>query len=282
MNDRIPLEPRLPSVGLDRHGRPRPRFPLYDPETTPVPASASVEVRQVTDAAARSIALDGVVFPDRFFPAHLCAALIDAVFVSRLRPGEQPAPVAERYCRHFGLAYTRADPVELPPMDEQETLADLVRRCDEHGMDRIENEVFRNRARLPGANVSRAESVFHAAQALRRMGIEILQDMLVRRPAEVETALGRVPGLGEHSARLLLMYAGAEDFVLGDTPVRRFVASAIGQRAVSGPRAEELVRNAAYELILTPRHLDHQIWQYGVSGAGVAMPPEPSDLPGGY
>ena len=242
-----------------------------------MPAPATMEVRQVTDAVLRSIPLDGVPFSDRFFPAHLPAALIDAVFGARLRPGERPAPVAERYCRHFGIACRRADRVELPPLDEQETLADLMRRCDEHGMNRVESEVFRNHTRLPGANGSRAESVFRAAHALRHTGVEVLQDMQVRRPAEIHTALGRVAGIGEHSVRLLLIFAGTDDFVLGDTHVRRFVASAIGRRAVSGPQAENLVRSTAYELILSPRYLDHQIWRYGVFGAGVARPPELPD-----
>ena len=58
--------------------------------------------------------------------------------------------------------------------------------------------------------------------------------------------------------------------MLGDAHVRRFVASAIGERAVSAHQAEALVRGAAYELILSPRLLDQEIWRYGVSGAGVA------------
>ena len=75
---------------------------------------------------------------------------------------------------------------------------------------------------------------------------------------------------------MLLMYTGDEDFVLGDAHVRTFVASAVGKRAVSAPQAEALVLAAAYELILSPRLLDHEIWRYGVSGAGgQARPPEP-------
>ena len=74
---------------------------------------------------------------------------------------------------------------------------------------------------------------------------------------------------------MLLMYTGGEDFVLGDAHVRRFVASAIGRRTVCAAQAEDLVRQSAYELILSPRFLDREIWQYGVSGAGVAKPPEP-------
>ena len=229
------------------------------------------------DAVCGSLPLDGVELTDEFFPAHLPVALIDAVFRSRLRRGERPAPIAERYCRRFGIARRRVDRWEPPPVDEQETLGDLVRRCDELGADRVASEVFRSRHRFPGAKTTRAESVRDAAKALRHIGVDVLQDMPVRRSAEIHDALRPLPGIGEGTVRMLLMYTGDEDFVLGDVHLRRFVASAIGRRAVSAARAEDLVRQSAYELIVSPRLLDHEIWRYGVSGAGVARPPVPAD-----
>ena len=229
------------------------------------------------DAVCRSLPLDGVELTDEFFPAHLPVALIDAVLRSRLRHGERPAPIAERYCRRFGIARRRVDRWEPPPVDEQETLGDLVRRYDELGADRVASEVFRSRHRFPGAKTTRAESVRDAAKALRHIGVDVLQDMPVRRPAEIHEALRPLPGIGERTVRMLLMYTGDEDFVLGDVHLRRFVASAIGRRAVSAARAEDLVRQSAYELIVSPRLLDLEIWRYGVSGAGVARPPVPPD-----
>ena len=237
--------------------------------------NSSLEVRQVVDAVCRSVPLVRAKLTDEFFPAHLSVALIDAVFRSRLRHGERPAPIAERYCRHFGIARRRADRWEPPPIDEQETLGDTLRRYDELGVDGMAKEVFQSLHRFPGTKLTRAENVLRTAEVLRDIGIDVLQDVPARRPAEIGDALRPLPGIGECTVRMLLMYAGEEDFVLGDAHVRRFVASAIGQRAVSAAQAEELVRGAAYELILSPRFLDREIWQYGVSGAGVAKPPEP-------
>ena len=235
----------------------------------------SLEVRQVVEAICRTISPDRSELADEFFPAHLPVALIDAVFRSRLRPRERPAPVAERYCRHFGITPRRADRWAPPPVDEQETLGDLIRHYDLLGADAIASGVFRSCRRFPGAKITRAENVVRAAQALRDIGVDVLQDVPPRRPAEIDTALRPLPGIDRHAVRMLLMYTGDEDFVLGDAHVRRFVASAIGKRAVSAPEAEALVLAAAYELILSPRLLDHEIWRYGVSGAGVARPPEP-------
>ena len=58
------------------------------------------------------------------------------------------------------------------------------------------------------------------------------------------------------------MYTGGDDFVLGDAHIRRFVANAVGRTTISPHAAEQLVRNAAYELILSPRFLDCEIWRY--------------------
>ena len=236
---------------------------------------ASLEVRQVVDAVCRSILLDGSELADEFFPAHLPVALIDAVFRSRLRAGEQPAPVAERYCRHFAITLRRTDRWAPPAVDQQETLGDLIRHYDELGADAIASRVFQSQRRFPGTKITKVENVVHAARALRHIRINVLQDVPTRRPEEIDTALRTSPGIDGRTVRMLLMFAGAEDFVLGDAEVRRFVASAVGKRAVSAHEAEALVRAAAYELILSPRFLDHEIWRYGMSGAGVAKPPRP-------
>ena len=60
---------------------------------------------------------------------------------------------------------------------------------------------------------------------------------------------------------MFLMYAGNDDFVRGDDYVRQFVANALGRTEVSAAKAEGLVRRSAYELVLSPRYLDDQIWR---------------------
>lgn len=259
-------EARRQPVNLRREG-----------EATTVSRKASLEVRQVVDAVCRSIALDGTDLHHAFFPAHLSVAVIDAIFHSGLRPGERPAPAAERYCRRFGIVPRRPDRWAPPPAGEQEPLGDLVRRYDETGVDEMAGTIFRSRRRSPGTKVSKAENVVRAARALRRIGVDVLQDVPARRPEEIDAALRPMPGIDEAAVRSLLMYTGPEQFVLGDSHVRRFVASAIGTRAVSPRKAERLVRSASHELILSPRLLDHEIWRHGVAGTGVARPPVPPD-----
>ena len=223
------------------------------------------ERNQVIDAIVRAIPLDRRNLPDEFFPAHLSVALIDAIVHFRFRQGESSVPISERYCRHFGIARMRAKRWSSPPVREQETLGDLIRRYDELGLDAITSEVFGIRPRRSGQGSTRAANVLRAATVLRNIGIDVLQDMSARPAAEVHEALGSLPGLGGRTARRVLMYAGSDDFVRGDVHVRRFVAQALDRTSVSPTEAEALVREAAYELVVSPRFLDRAIWRRGLS-----------------
>ena len=220
------------------------------------------EIRQVMGAVSRYVPVEAVRLPDEFFPAHLSVALIDAVCHSRPEDDEQRSPVAECYCRRFGLARTRTNRWQPPLVEHQEPLRDLVRHYDELGVDGMTAEVFRSRGRLPGTNRARAEYVLRLATRLRRMGVEVLQDMLCWRRTEIHLVLRSLSGIDRHIVRTLLNYAGDDDFVWGDVSVCRFVALATGRKTISAPRAANLVRRAAYELVLSPRYLDHQIWRH--------------------
>ena len=233
-------------------------------QITPVSGTAS-ELCQVVGAVSRLIPLENTELPEEFFPAHLPVALIDAIFHSWLRHGEQPTPGAERYCRRFGVARTRSDRWKLPPADEQETLRDLIRHYDDFGVHAMTNEVFQTHRRIPGTKIRRTEGVLCAARVLRRIGVDVLQDVSPRRLSVFDNALQSLPGGGECTVRRLLMYTGGDDFVLGDSHVRRFVANAVGRRSMSAARAAALVRSAAYELVVSPRFLDREIWRFGLS-----------------
>ena len=219
------------------------------------------ELKQVMKAIHRSISLEDVQLPDEFFPAHLSAALIDSIWRSQGQHDATAGSAAERYCDRFEVPRTRADRWTLPPVEEQEPLADLTRRYDELGVDRMADEVFRNGTPLTELTVANAERVLRTARGLRRIGIDVLQDVLARPLDDVEHELRLSTGLCEPAFRMLQMYTGSDDFVRGDGYVRDFVADALGDRWVSRARAEHLVRCSAYELIVSPRFLDDRIWR---------------------
>ncbi len=228
---------------------------------------AEPDIRLVVDAVRASISLENIDLPGEFFPAHLSVALVDAVF--RPGHGERAVAIVERYCHRFGVARIRTRHTGPPPAAKQETLSDLIRHFDAFGMEVMMDEVFGTRRCSPGTGATEAESVLGAARALRDVGLEYLQNVSRRRPEEIEDTLWPVLGVGGCTVRRLLMHTGREDFVRGDFHVRGFVARALGRRSVSASQAENLVRKAAYELILSPRFLDREIWKYGASAVGL-------------
>ena len=253
---RIRNRPAPASPGRD--GRiPRPRMPI-----TRFGGGEASRVRQVVEAVGRCISFDAIELPEEFFPAHLPVAIVEAVF--RFQPGreEQSSRVAKRYCRCFELEHTRRDKFALPAPDEQETVADLIGHYDERGVERMASEVLATSSRSSGTAAVGAQTVLHIASALRNIGVDVLQDVQDRPARALEVAVRSVPGTNETMARLLLTYAGDDDFVLGDDHVRRFVAEATGQRSVPTSLAVRLVCQAAYELIVSPRHLDYRIYRY--------------------
>ena len=100
-------------------------------------------------------------------------------------------------------------------------------------------------------------------EALRAIGVEVLRDIEARRPEAVEAALGRLPGANAEFSRRVLMYSGDDDFVRGDAPVQAFVARALARKSVAPAEAANLVREAAHELLVSPRFVDDQISRDG-------------------
>lgn len=237
------------------------------------------DLDRLTDAVVSLLPLDWPRLPAPFFPAHLPIALVDAVFaVPPTCDAPPPQVFTERYCRRFGLERTRADPLEPPPPETQETVSDLIAHYETLGTDAVE-EILGSRAPFPGTALTRAAYLLRAARVLRRIGIEVLQDLAACSPRTVREALHALPGAGAALAHLILMYTGDDDFMLGDGCVRAFVARATNRRSVSPERAGALVRFCAHERLLSPRYLYWRIWSEDESAP--SRPADPHHPPDG-
>ena len=152
----------------------------------------------------------------------------------------------------------------LPPVEEQETLRDLIGHYKEYGLEYMKEEVFDARYRSPGTDITKAENVLLAAAELQKIGIDTLQDAheaSLERFGEIKSTLIELRGIGERTINMFLMYSGNDDFVKGDVHVCRFVEKALG-RKVSAAEAEKSVKDAAREFKISPRILDYKIWEY--------------------
>ena len=119
-------------------------------------------------------------------------------------------------------------------VDQQETLGDLIRRFDELGVERMAKEVFQTNHGSTDATIRKAKNILRAAKVLRHIGIDVLQDIPVRIPDEIDDALQCLPEVSAGTIRRFLMYTGDDDFVRGDVGVRNFVSIALSRRAISG------------------------------------------------
>ena len=223
---------------------------------------------QVVSAVRRSIDLEGAELSKDFFPAHLTVALVDAVFTPRLRYYTHVAPIIERYCRQFGLRRLRDKKAGLPPIDQQETLTDLIAHYEELGPGGIQSEIVQSEYCSPGTKILKSENVRRAAVALLDAGIETLQDMESRRPEDIKRILRPLPGISDRTIHMFLMYWGTDDLVKGDVHVMRFVATALDMDRVLPEQAERVVAEAARELGVAPRLLDYKIWEFGAEPQG--------------
>lgn len=231
--------------------------------------STDTDVGRLVSQVRRRINLKDAELSDEFFPAHLTVALIDALFTPQLRYYTHVVPIIERYCARFNLRRVRPERTSLPPVDEQETLTDLIDHYKAMGSSGFQEEIVRSRYCSPGTKILKSENVKRAAIKLRGIGIETLQDVQSKSAYEIKCALRPLLGIGDRTIHMFLMYAGDDEFVKGDVHVCRFVAVALRRPQVSAEEAERLVGRAASVLGIAPRLLDYEIWKHGAVLGGM-------------
>ena len=212
----------------------------------------------------RELDINNAKLGEAYYPAHLTVALLDAILNPQLNYQRRVVPIIERYCAYFNLQRVRPDPEKIPPECEQETLSDLIGHYEAMGMNGFQDKIIQSRYVSPGTNVLKAENIKNSAVALRRIGIETLQDVQERTDDEIKRALTPLRGIGDRTIHIFLMYVGRVHLSKGDVHIKQFVARATG-RTVSAELAEELVKETAWTLGIDPRSLDYEIWKFGSS-----------------
>ena len=129
--------------------------------------------------------------------------------------------------------------------------------------------LFVNRQRTSSkSGILKAEAVWKFAGALKSHGIDHLQDVGEALPsAALERKIGLIPGQGSGiSLQYFWMLAGSDELIKPDRMVLRFLEDSLG-RPVGADEALSLVAGAVAQLraqfpAMTPRLLDHKIWEY--------------------
>ena len=225
------------------------------------------EVERVAAHASRVLHLaDAALFSeDSYSSLSLC--VIDAVYSISVRY-EGTKAVVEHYCQHYEVPKFRPDAAILPEKDAQDSLQALCDRITSLGAERMASEVFHNRQRTSTVKgILKAEAVLRFASALVNHGINYFQDIQWPLPDGLEEAIKAIPGQRSGiSLRYFLMLAGSDDLIKPDRMVLRFLGDAL-QRDVGFDEAQPLLAATSRKLKaeyprLTPRLLDHAIWQH--------------------
>lgn len=231
---------------------------------------ADRDVAMLAAACRSSLDLDAPL-GEEYRYGHLSLCVLDAVFSIGVRYESTQAVVA-RYAAWAGLAASRREDA-LPPREQQQPLHVLVEHI-ERDPGSFATDVVRNRQRTSSRNgILKAEASQRFAQALLAHGVEHLQDVApaATDPA-LDVALRAVRGQGSGIAiAYFFMLAGDPALVKPDRMLQRFVDRALGKPTPIAD-IQRLISDACLALhaehpALTPRGLDHVIWNHERSRA---------------
>lgn len=199
--------------------------------------------------------------------------LIDTVFSKGIRYSSARNAVI-RYCDRFNLERI-AFPLAHAHRSDDHTISDFLNNISPYvTSDYGATNIYHNKCRTsPRGGMLKAEAVYKTAEILRNHGIETIHDMnelmsSQDRLDELETDFRSVAGQGSGiSFSYLLMLSGNDDRMSINRNLREFCEKATGIRNYTIDDARNDLMEAWRVLqekypTLTPRLLDHAIWNY--------------------
>ncbi|MHC9544957.1 MAG: hypothetical protein AB9903_36035 [Vulcanimicrobiota bacterium] len=217
------------------------------------------ETTLLADFCKREIGLAEVKLGEEYGYGSLPLCVIDAVFSIGVRY-ESVRNVIKKYCMFFNINETAMD---------QQSLQDMIEAYECHGVDYFIKSIYSNRQRTSTKNgILKAEAVLRFASALNKYGVNLREDVSrVYEDLAFEATIRRIPGQSSGlSLRYFFMLSGNDEFVKPDRMIIRFLQYVL-KRAVSIEEAQSLLTSVCRYLNqefpqLSPRLLDHTIWNY--------------------
>lgn len=212
--------------------------------------------------------LGATTMGDEYYYHSLPLAIIDAVFSAQaLYTSVQN--VVQRYSSKYKLPVFRSPREQLPPPEDQETVAALILKMKRDGIPHFIEHVFLNGSVTSGRK--KAEILLELLEVFDRLQIQTFQDVQgwLNQPVqqkELINAITSIHGIGEATYRYLLMLSGDEQMVKPDRMILRFIKNAINEN-VNEAEAVSLIQTVSRQLLpqyprLNPRLLDYIIWSW--------------------
>ncbi len=205
---------------------------------------------------------------DEYFYQSITSCIIDAIFSIGITY-DQTKKVVESYNEYFNLKIYRSNN-KYPSILKQDSIDDLIKRYDNIGIEKMANDIYKNRCRTSTHknSILKSEAVYLFALLIKKYGINYLQDIRnIINNKDFEYQVRKIPGQTTGiSLDYFYMLSGDETFVKVDRMMIRFFENAIGYIP-----DKYQIRQIIIDIVkilnkkfpnLTPRILDHQIWLY--------------------
>lgn len=218
------------------------------------------EPQQLADYCRSHLSLHNTQAAEEYGYSSLPLCVIDAVFSIGVRYVSTENTV-KRFVAHF----------DAPPDLSIREFIKLHHQkpTEPECIEFMAREVYKNSQRTSTKNgILKAEAVLRAAEVLLKHHVDYLPEMkTVFKNAQFEADFKKIPGQTSGiSLSYLYMLTGAETEIKPDRMVIRFIEAALG-RPVSVQECHPIIVETC-ELLkedfphLTPRSLDHIIWEY--------------------
>lgn len=163
---------------------------------------------------------------DEFYYQSLPLCVIDAVFSINTKYAAA-RNVVIRFCDHFRL--NRINRHKPGPITDQLSISAFIKLYDQHGIDFMTEQVYKNRQRTSPTNgILKSDAVLRFCMVLQQFGVEYLQDMgkVIGKPA-FEKEIHSIPGQGSGiSLRLFYVMVGSDDRVTPSRNIAHFIEAA--------------------------------------------------------
>ncbi len=222
----------------------------------------------IYDMCIRELPLSTARLSDEYYYNSIVFCLIDAIYsISAYYP--TVSRTVQDYCERFHLA--RLDLTKKRPLDTH-TINDFINNITPFaGTDYGASEIYHNRQRTSTRNgILKAEAVYQEAKILKNHNINTIADFRAcTNIGAVENDFKTVKG--QHSGisfSYLLMLSGDDNYIKTDRMLLRFVRTATHATVLSLDAVNADLRAVCANLVasgytdLTPRLLDHVIWEY--------------------
>jgi hypothetical protein len=226
----------------------------------------NTDIKAVIKFCKAKLDLANAKLSDEYGYQSLPLCVIDAVFSIGVNYTSTRNTVS-RFCKHIGISETSR--VRPPDIADQLSITEFIKLYDQYGVERMATIVYQNLQRTSTRNgILKSDAVLRFSRTLLQFEANYFQDVnkVFGNPG-FESAITKLPGQRSGlSLRYFYMLAGSDDYIKPDRMITRFIHSAIG-RSPSIEESHRIIIGVCEILAqeyphLTPRALDHLIWNY--------------------